>query len=169
VRTLEEEANDEKAVTRHVLEQSIRNGDNLLALRSEVASFRIDLHALTSRMDHVAGYVIQGNATLNNHGRRLNTLTLDVAELRNETTALRRDIGVLQENVTAVRVRLDGTDAKLDRMDARLDRMDARLDGTDTRLDRMDARLDGTDAKLDRMDAKLDAALTAIRALAPRG
>jgi chromosome segregation ATPase len=93
VRTLEEEAEGEKAVTRQVLEQSIRNGDYLLALRSEVASVRVDLHALTSRVDHIAGDVVQANAALVSHGRRLNTLTQDVREIR---------------------TRLDGMDTKLD-------------------------------------------------------
>jgi len=98
--SLESEVEGEKAVTRHVLEQSIRNGDVLLALRSEVASFRIDLHALTSRADHIAGDVVQANAALKSHGRRLDVLTQDVREIR---------------------TRLDGMDARIGGMDAKLD------------------------------------------------
>lgn len=94
------EVEGEKIITRHVLEQSIRNGDVLHALRSEVASFRADLHALTARADHIAGDVVQGNAVLKSHGRRLDTLTQDVMLLRQDVTQLRRD--------------MEGMDAKLD-------------------------------------------------------
>jgi hypothetical protein len=94
------EVDGEKTVTRAVLEQSIRNGDVLLALRSEVGSVRIDVHALTSRVDHIAGDVVQANAALKSHGRRLDVLTQDVREIR---------------------TRLDGVDARLTGMDAKLD------------------------------------------------
>jgi hypothetical protein len=96
-----------KAVTRQVLEQSIRNGAYLLALRSEVASFRVDLHAPTSRVDHIAGDVVQANATLGSHGRRLNTLAQDLTALRNETTALRRGVGALQEDIGRIDTKLE--------------------------------------------------------------
>jgi len=87
------EVEGEKTVTRHVLEQSMRNGDVLLALRSEVGFVRTDLSALTSRVDHIASNVVLANAALNSHGTRLNVLTQDVREIR---------------------TRLDGMDAKLD-------------------------------------------------------
>jgi len=104
VRTLEEEAKGEERVTRQVLEQSIRDGDYLLALRSEVASVRVDLHALTSRLDHIAGDVVQANATLVRHGRRLDTLTQDVGLLRRDMVDLRAHIDTRFDAVlTAVR------------------------------------------------------------------
>ena len=93
VSTLESEVGGEKTVTRHVLEQSMRNGDVLLALRSEVGSMRVDLSVLTSRVDHIAGDTVLANSALNSHGRRLDVLTQDVREIR---------------------TRLDGMDAKLD-------------------------------------------------------
>jgi hypothetical protein len=87
------EVEGEKTVTRHVLEQTMRNGDVLLAVRSEVGSMRVDVSGLTSRVDHIASNVVLANAALNSQGTRLNVLTQDVREIR---------------------TRLDGMDAKLD-------------------------------------------------------
>jgi hypothetical protein len=100
IATLESEVLGEKAVIRHVLEQSMRNGDLLLALRSEVGSIRVDLSTLASRVDHVASDMVLANAALNSHGMRLNVLTQDVREIR---------------------TRFDGMDARFDGMDAKLD------------------------------------------------
>jgi predicted nucleic acid-binding Zn-ribbon protein len=111
VQYVESELEGEKLVTRRVLEQSVRNGDQLGALRSEVATARVDIQALTSRMDHIAGEVVQNTAALRNHGTLLTLLQQDVAALRSDATEMRRG----QE---AINVRLDHVDARLDRMES---------------------------------------------------
>jgi chromosome segregation ATPase len=113
VRYLESEVEGEKAVTRHVLEQAIRNGDVLNALRSETSTARLDLIALTSRIDHIAGDMTVANAALRSHGNLLNVLRQDVTTIRQDVTALRRDVEV-------VNTRLDAVDARFDAVDARL-------------------------------------------------
>jgi hypothetical protein len=90
VHFVESEIEGEKRVTRAVLEQSIRNGDQLGALRSEVATGKVDIQGLTSRVDHIAIEVIQNTAALRNHGTLLTMLQADVGALRNDVTALRR-------------------------------------------------------------------------------
>jgi hypothetical protein len=71
MRVLEGEVGGEKLITRHILEQGRRNGDDLATLKTDSALMR---------------------AELTSHSARLDVLTQDVKALRNETTALRRDI-----------------------------------------------------------------------------
>jgi chromosome segregation ATPase len=111
VRFVESEVEGEKAVTRSVYEQSVRNGDQLGALRSEVATARVDIQAMTSRVDHVAQEVVQNTAALRNHGTLLTILQQDVTALRGDAIELRRG----QE---AINARLDGMDVRLDRMES---------------------------------------------------
>jgi chromosome segregation ATPase len=120
VRYLESEVEGEKAVTRHVLEQAIRNGDVLNAVRSESATARLDLIALTSQLHHIAGDVTVANAALRSHGNLLNVLRQDVTTIRQDVTALRRDVEVVNKRLDAVDARLDAVDARLDAVDARL-------------------------------------------------
>jgi chromosome segregation ATPase len=152
VRELASDVEGEKAVTRQVYAQSVRNGDQIGALRSEVATARVDIQALTSQTDHVVSEIVQSTALLRSHGLRLESLTRDVGLLRGDITALRRG----QEELHV----------RLDRMDARLDQMDARLDQMDARFDRMDARLDQlqTDmaARFDRLESNVAAILAAV-------
>jgi hypothetical protein len=113
VRYLESEVEGEKAVTRHVLEQAIRNGDVLNALRSETSTARLDLIALTSRVDHIAGDVTVANAALRSHGNLLNVLRQDVTTIRQDVTVLRHDVEVLN-------TRFDTVDARFDVVNTRL-------------------------------------------------
>jgi peptidoglycan hydrolase CwlO-like protein len=113
VRYLESEVEGEKAVTRHVLEQAIRNGDVLNAVRSETATARVDLIALTSQLHHIAGDVTVANAALRSHGNLLNVLRQDVTTIRQDVTALRRDVEVVNKRLDAVDARFDAVDARL--------------------------------------------------------
>lgn len=152
VRYLESEVEGEKAVTRHVLEQAIRNGDVLNAVRSETSIARLDLIALTSRVDHIAGDVTVANATLRSHGNLLNVLRQDVTTIRQDVTALRRDV-----------------EARLDAMDARLDAIDARLAAIDARLNAIDPRHDAIDARLAAIETNIAAILAAVVPRDPAG
>jgi hypothetical protein len=109
VRELASDVEGEKAVTRQVYAQSVRNGDQIGALRSEVATARVDIQDLTSRVDHVVTEVVQGTALLRSHGARLESLTGDVGLLRNDVTGLRRgqeEIHVrldrMEQNIVAI-------------------------------------------------------------------
>jgi tetrahydromethanopterin S-methyltransferase subunit G len=93
VRYVESEVEGEKAVTRGVFEQSVRNGAVLQSLRS-------DLGTLTARTDYIAQEVLQHTAALRNHGTLLAAMQRDVTALRNDATELRRD-------VEAINARLD--------------------------------------------------------------
>jgi hypothetical protein len=114
---LESEVVGEKAVTRSVFEQSVRNGDQLGALRSEVATAKVDIQALTSRSDYVVLEVIRNTAALSNHGTLLTVLQQDVGALRLDATELHRG----QE---AINVRLDQMQADVD---ARFDRLESNV------------------------------------------
>ena len=102
VRVLEDEVAGEKPVTRHVLEQAIRNGDVLNAVRSEAATTRLDLIGLTSRVDHIAGDVTVANAALRSHGTLLNVLRQDVTTLRQEVGQINHRLDAIERNVTAI-------------------------------------------------------------------
>jgi predicted nucleic acid-binding Zn-ribbon protein len=148
VQYVESEIEGEKLVTRRVLEQSVRNGDQLGALRSEVATARVDIQALTAGMGHLVGDVVQNTAALHNHGTLLKMLQQDVAALRSDATELRRG----QE---AINVRLDN-------VDTRLDRMESNAAAADTRLDRMESHIAAVDTRLDRMESHIAAILAAV-------
>ncbi len=62
VRELASYVEGEKLVTRRVYDQAARNGDQIGALRSEVATGRVDIQTLTSQTDHIVGEVVQSTA-----------------------------------------------------------------------------------------------------------
>jgi DNA anti-recombination protein RmuC len=157
VRYVESEVEGEKLITRRVYDQAVRNGDQLAALRSEIATAKVDIQATGPRVDHIAQEVVQNTAALRNHGTLLTMLQQDVGTIRSDVTALRRG----QEEL---HVRLDRmqeeTSARLDRIQeetsARLDRMQ---EETSARLDRMQEE---TSARLDRMESNIAAILAAV-------
>jgi hypothetical protein len=67
MRVLTGEVEGEKAVTRHILEQTQRNGDDLATVKSELGTVK-------SRLDHVAGDIAVIKADLGRHGRMLDVL-----------------------------------------------------------------------------------------------
>lgn len=90
MRELASDVEGEKLVTRRVYDQAVRNGDQIGALRSEVAAARIDIQALTSQTDHIVSEVVQSTAALRGRSVRLDSLTRDIGLLRNEVMPLRR-------------------------------------------------------------------------------
>jgi hypothetical protein len=125
VRELTSDVEGEKLVTRRVYDQAVRNGDQIGALRSEVATARVDIQALTSQTDHVVGEVVQSTAALRSQGVRLDPLTRDIGLLRNDVTALRRG----QEELHA-------------RLDTELPKLDTKLAKHDTDLAEVNRKLD---------------------------
>ena len=75
MRVLTGEVEGEKAVTRHILEQTQRNGDDLATVKSELGTVK-------SRLDHVAGDVALIKADLGRHGRMLDVLVQDMRLIR---------------------------------------------------------------------------------------
>jgi hypothetical protein len=65
------EVEGEKVVTRHIFEQSRRNGDGLAAVKSE-------LEAIKSRLDHHDGEFALLKSVLTTHTALLNVLVQDV-------------------------------------------------------------------------------------------
>jgi hypothetical protein len=105
MRYIESEVEGEKPITRTVLEQSIRNGAQLGALRSEVATSRVDIQALGARVDAIIGDLVQNTAAIRNHGTLLTMVQQDVVVLRSDATELRRG----QEAISARIDRLEST------------------------------------------------------------
>jgi hypothetical protein len=120
VRELASEINGEKAVTRHIFEQSRRTSE-LAAIRSEIAVMRAESG---DRLDRLAGDMVLANAALNSHGIRLDSLTRDIGLLRGDVTALRRG----QEEL---HVRLDQLQTDVA---ARFDRQDGRLEAIERNI-----------------------------------
>ena len=85
VRELASEVEGEKAVTRQVYQQTVRNGDLLRAVQIATAE-------VASRVDHMVQEVVQNSALLRTHGLRLEALTRDVTMLRNDLMSLRGDM-----------------------------------------------------------------------------
>ena len=75
-------------MTRHILEQTHRDGDELIAARSEIAGMRSELGAVKSRVDHLADVAFV-KAAVTSHTALLNVLTLDVGQLRQDVAAIR--------------------------------------------------------------------------------
>jgi chromosome segregation ATPase len=145
VRYVESEVEGEKAVTRQVYQQAVRNGDALRAVQLAVVE-------LTSRTDHIVQEVIQNTAAVRSHGARLDSLTRDVGQLRNDATELRR-------NIEAVNARLAQIEARLDRMQEELN---TRFEGMNTRFWEMNTRFGETKAQLVRMEQGIAAILAAV-------
>jgi chromosome segregation ATPase len=85
MRVLEGEVEGEKLVTRHILEQNQRNGD--------------DLGALKTRVDHLSIDVALVRGAVTGHTALLNVLVQDVGQLRQEVGGVRRDIGQLRQEM----------------------------------------------------------------------
>jgi len=81
-RELTGEVEGEKAVTRHILEQTQRNGDDLAAVRSELGIMRSEFATVKSRLDHLAGDAAVIKADLGRHGRMLDVLAQDMRIIR---------------------------------------------------------------------------------------
>jgi chromosome segregation ATPase len=156
VREISCEVKGEKAVTRQVYMQSIRNGDQIGALRCEVANARVDIQALTSQTEHMVGEVVQSTALMRSHGLRLEALTRDIGLLRGDVTALRRGQEELHVQVDGLEPRLDQVEAELAELKAELAELKAEAKGE---LADMKGGLADVNRKLDIL----------IAAAAPRG
>jgi hypothetical protein len=82
VRTLEEELNGERHLTRYAVEQTRRNNDSVAALRTDVI-------AATTRLDHLVGDSAATQAALAMHGRALDVIMQDIRQLRSGQDQLR--------------------------------------------------------------------------------
>ena len=78
VRVVESEVEGEKAATRHILEQTRHNGD--------------DLGVLKVRVDRLTGDVALANAALTSHTAMLKVIVQDVGQMRTRQEALARDV-----------------------------------------------------------------------------
>jgi chromosome segregation ATPase len=147
VRTLEEELNGERHVSRYAIDQARRGTEAFLALRSEVAALRADIAGTTARVDAVGENMTIVNAALVRHGRALDVLMQDVREMRG---------------------------AQIE-VNARLEEMNGGLEGTNARLDRMqeeaNARFDRmqeeANVRFDRLETAITAILAAVAPQAP--
>lgn len=74
-RVLMGEVDGEKAVTRHILEQTHRNGDDLGTIKSR-------LDRIETRLDHMAGDVVVVRADLGRTNRLLDVLAQDMRIIR---------------------------------------------------------------------------------------
>ena len=92
MRVLEGEVEGEKLVTRYILEQTQRNGD--------------DLGALKTRVDHLSNDVALVRGAVTAHTGLLNVLVQDVGQLRQEMGAMRRDMGELRQDMGELRQEL---------------------------------------------------------------
>jgi chromosome segregation ATPase len=102
VRTVEEEAHGEKHLTRYAEEQTQRNGEMLHALRSDVTLLRVDVGAVTTRVDNLAGDTAAIKSALAMHGRALDVLQQDVRQLRGEVSEINVRFDRLDSNVVAI-------------------------------------------------------------------
>jgi chromosome segregation ATPase len=89
IRVLEGEVEGEKLVTRYILEQTQRNGD--------------DLAALKARVEHLSSDVATVRGAITGHSALLNVLVQDVGGLRQEVGQMRRDMGQFRQEVGEMR------------------------------------------------------------------
>ena len=107
VRTLEEELNGERHVSRYSVEQAGRNSEVLHAVRGEVALVRADISGVSARVDVMAGDVASVKAALAMHGRALDVLQQDIRQVRGEVTEINRRLDRMEQE----------TNRRLDRME----------------------------------------------------
>jgi uncharacterized protein YoxC len=155
------EINGEKVVTRHIFEQSRRNTSDLGAIRAEIGIMRSETG---DRLDRLAGDMVLVNAALNSHGLRLDSLTRDVALLRNDVTALRRGHEELHVRVDQLSERVDQLSERVDQLSERVDQLSERVDQLQVN---MTARFDQQDRRLELIERNIAAILAAIVPPAP--
>jgi chromosome segregation ATPase len=114
VRTLEEELNGERHVSRYQVEQAGRNSEVLHAVRAEVGT-------MTGRVDVLKGDMASVKAALAMHGRALDVLMQDVRQLRSGQDELRQDVSEIKARLDRmeedVRQEVSEIKARLDRME----------------------------------------------------
>jgi hypothetical protein len=96
VRTLEEELNGERHVSRYMVEQAGRNSEVLHAVRAEIG-------AVTVRVDVLSGDMVSVKAALAMHGRALDVMQQDIRQVRGEMAELHRGQAAMRGELTAVR------------------------------------------------------------------
>jgi len=89
MQVLEGEVEGEKLVTRYILEQTRRNGE--------------DLGALKARVDHLFSDVTLVRGAVTGHTALLNVLVQDVGQLRQEMGGMRREMGQLHQETDEIR------------------------------------------------------------------
>jgi chromosome segregation ATPase len=130
VRTLEEELNGERHLTRYAAEQARRGTEAFLGLRADTSQLRVDIATTTAHVDAIAENVAIVNTTLARHGRALDVLLQDVRELRGEATALRRDM-------EAINARLDGLEQETQQLRSEGTALRLNVEAINTRLDEL--------------------------------
>ena len=93
---LRSEIEGEKRVTRHVLEQARLNSD--------------DLGSMKAQLSHVEYDMVLVKTALDSHGNRLNVLTQDVREMRNEMGQMRTEMGQIRTEMGQMGTKLDKLD-----------------------------------------------------------
>jgi len=148
MRVLEGEVEGEKLVTRYILEQTKRNGD--------------DLATIKARVDHLSIDVALVRGAVTGHTALLNVLVQDVGQLRQETGGIRRDMGELRQEMSEMR--RDSGQLRREVGEMRRDRDDMRRDMGELR---QGVRQDVGEMRGDMGTMRAD--IAAIRAaLAPR-
>jgi flagellar capping protein FliD len=152
IRFLESEMAGEKVVTRHILEKTQRNGDDIATVRTDIT--RLDL-----KIDRMANDVAVVKGAQMGQGTMLNILVQDVREMRTRLEAFEQGITI----------RFDAVDTRFDAIDTRFDAVDTRFSTIDTRFDAMDARFSTFERdvmnRFNAMDTRFDAIERAIAAI----
>jgi chromosome segregation ATPase len=116
VRTVEEEMNGEKHLTRYAVDQTVRNGEVLLALRSEVS-------AVTVRVNQLGADMAAVKAALAMHGRALDVLQQDVRQIRNEMTSMRNEMTSMRGEMDSMRNEMAAMRGEMAAMRGEMDSM----------------------------------------------
>ena len=95
VRTVEEELSLERHVSRYLVDQAAGNSEVLHSVRSEVATVRTKIGAVTARADQLGGDMASVKAALAMHGRALDILQQDVRQLRSDVSDINRKMDIL--------------------------------------------------------------------------
>src|SRR5579883_1357608 len=151
MRELESEVEGEKVVTRHILEQTQRNGDDLGVMKADVRRLAGETALIKGVVTHQAGL--------------LNVLTQDVGLMRLDTNEMRRDMGDLRQEMSGVH--RDVGDLRQEMSGVHRDVGDLRQDVgvMQISLNRLEQRLDGLEGNVDTMRANVDTMRTDIAAV----
>lgn len=173
VREVGSEVEGEKVVTRRLYDQAVRTADQVGALRSEVATARIDIQAVGSQVDHMVQEVVQVSAALRTHGLRLEALTRDIGLLRSDATELRRGQEEIHVRLDRHEDRFDALQGSVDALQRAVDVLRAGQQEIDLRLNRYEERFEALHGAVDAVgdgqddiNRKLD---TLVAAVASRG
>ena len=117
MRVLEGEVEGEKLVTRYILEQTQRNGDDLGVLKADVRRLSGETALIKGVITHQAGLLNVLTQDVGLMRQEMNDIRRDIGGSRQEMNDIRRDIGSLRQETNEIRRDIGGLRQRVEELE----------------------------------------------------